>query len=171
MEVLNEVWVWILSALGGVSLSGIISAVIYACLKGAFNKTINKINVQKIAEQATEKGVEKVKEVSFKHSIQPLVESGLQKVNEKSNEYIDNALEKVYAKLDKIILIQEKQAEYFDNSIGVPETKKEELKEIIRSAKEEPSVVESVVVEEVIEPTQKVASSVQKTAKNTKTTR
>ena len=61
MEILNEIWVWIVSALGGVSLAGVISAAIYGCLKGAFSKTISKINVEKIADEATEKGIEKVK--------------------------------------------------------------------------------------------------------------
>ena len=80
MEILNEIWVWIVSALGGVSLAGVISAAIYGCLKGAFSKTISKINVEKIAKDATEKGIDKVKAVSFSHSIQPLVESELKKI-------------------------------------------------------------------------------------------
>ena len=82
MEILSQIWVWIGTAIGGVSLAGIISAIIYGSLKGAFNRTISKINVQKIAEQATEKGVDKVKKISFTHSIQPIVESELKKVNE-----------------------------------------------------------------------------------------
>ena len=40
MEILNQVWVWIGTAVGGISIAGIISAIIYGCLKGAFNKTI-----------------------------------------------------------------------------------------------------------------------------------
>lgn len=155
MEIFNEIWVWILSLLGGVSITGILSAIIYGCLKGAFNKTISRINVQKIADDATEKGIEKVKKVSFTHSIQPLVESGLEKVNEKSNEYINNALTKLESKLDKVILIQEKQAAYFDNSIGVSETSKEELKKAIEDAKSEIKSVESIIVEEKEEPKQK----------------
>lgn len=167
MEILNEIWIWVLSILSGVSLSGIISSIIYACLKGAFNKTISKINVEKIAEKATDKGVEKVKEISFKHSIQPLVESGLEKINEQSNKYIEKALEKVYNKLDRVILIQEKQAAYFDNSIGVSENAKKELKKAIDDAKTTPTTVESVVVEEVITETPKVALKEQKEPKKT----
>ena len=163
----NEIWVWIVSALGGISLSAIISAIIYGCLKGAFNKAIAKINVQKIADQATEKGVERVKKVAFTHSIQPLVESELKKVNEHSVEVLNAKLEDVENKYNNIINILEKQAAYFDNSIGVPEEKKEELKQAIAEAKNEPKTAESVVVEENIEETPKQAAEPLKTAKNT----
>ena len=157
MEILNSIYVWVLSALAGISISGLISTFIYLALKGAFNKTISKINVQKIAEQATEKGIEKVKKVSFTHNIQPLCESELQKINEKSNEYIKESIKKLEEKLDKVILIQEKQAKYFDNSIGVSDEAKKELKEAIEKAKSDlVEPVESVVVEETKEESKQV---------------
>ena len=157
MEFLNEIWVWIMSAVGGVSLSAIISAIIYGCLKGAFNKTISKINVESIADKATEKGVERVKKVSFTHNIQPLVESELKKVNEHSVEVLKKELADVQAKYDNVINILDKLACYFDNSIGVAEEKKEELKQAIAKAQNKPMVAESVVVDEIVEPTTKQA--------------
>ena len=157
MEFLNEIWVWIMSAIGGVSLSAIISAIIYGCLKGAFNKTISKINVESIADKATEKGVERVKKVSFTHNIQPLVESELKKVNEHSVEVLKKELADVQTKYDNVIDILDKLACYFDNSIGVAEEKKAELKQAIAKAQNKPMVAESVVVDEIVEPTQKQA--------------
>ena len=157
MEFLNEIWVWIMSAIGGVSLSAIISAIIYGCLKGAFNKTISKINVESIADKATEKGIERVKKVSFTHNIQPLVESGLEKVNEKAVETLREELVKLDNKYNNIINILEKQAAYFDNSIGVPEEKKAELKQAIVEAQNKPVVAESVVVDEIVIPSTKQA--------------
>ena len=47
MEFLSGIWAWVMTAVGGVTLAGIISAIIYGSLKGAFNKTISKINMQK----------------------------------------------------------------------------------------------------------------------------
>ena len=149
MEFLNEIWVWIVSAVGGLSLSAIISGIIYGALKGAFNKTISKINVEKIADKATEKGVETVKKVSFTHNIQPIVEIELKKINENSTEVLKKELDKVNDNYNKIVNILEKQAAYFDNSIGVPEEKKAELKKAIAEAKNEPMVAESVVVDEL----------------------
>ena len=157
MEFLNEIWVWIVSTIGGLSLSAIVSAVIYGSLKGAFNKTISKINVESIADKATEKGVERVKKVSFTHNIQPLVESGLEKVNEKALETLKEELIKLDNKYNNIINILEKQAAYFDNSIGVPEEKKAELKQAIVEAQNKPVVAESVVIDEIVIPTSKQA--------------
>lgn len=155
MEFLNEIWIWIVSTIGGLSLSAIVSAVIYGSLKGAFNKTISKINVESIADKATEKGIERVKKVSFTHNIQPLVESGLEKVNEKAVETLKEELVKLDNKYDSIINILEKQAAYFDNSIGVPEEKKAELKQAIAEAQNKPMVAESVVIDEIVIPSTK----------------
>lgn len=138
MEILNEIWVWIVSALGGVSLAGVISAAIYGCLKGAFSKTISKINVEKIAKDATEKGIDKVKAVSFSHSIQPLVESELKKINEMSVEVVKKELNEVKAEYKTLINIIKKLSAYFDNSIGVSDTAKQELKQAIAEAENEP---------------------------------
>lgn len=157
MEFLNEIWIWIMSAIGGLSLSAIISSIIYGCLKGAFNKTISKINVESIADKATEKGIERVKKVSFTHNIQPLVESGLEKVNEKAVETLREELVKLDNKYNNIINILEKQAAYFDNSIGVPEEKKAELKQAIVEAQNKPVVAESVVIDEIVIPSTKQA--------------
>lgn len=157
MEFLNEIWVWIMSAIGGLSLSAIISSIIYGCLKGAFNKTISKINVESIADKATEKGVERVKKVSFTHNIQPLVESELKKINEHSVEVLKKELADVQAKYDNVIDILDKLACYFDNSIGVAEEKKAELKQAIAKAQNKPMVAESVVVDEIVDTSTKQA--------------
>lgn len=138
MEILNEIWVWIVSALGGVSLAGVISAAIYGCLKGAFSKTISKIDVEKIAKDATNKGIDKVKAVSFSHSIQPLVESELKKINEMSVEVVKKELNEVKAEYRTLINIIKKLSAYFDNSIGVSDTAKQELKQAIAEAENEP---------------------------------
>lgn len=157
VEIFSQVWVWIASFVGGISVAGIISAIIYGCLKGAFNRTISRINVQKIADQATEKGIEKVRKVSFTHTIQPLVESELVKINEKSTEVLKNELAVVSSKYDKVVLILEKLSAYFDNSIGVSESAKTELKKAILDAKEEEiAPAESIVVEETTKTEAKV---------------
>ena len=161
MEILNEIWVWIVSALGGVSLAGVISAAIYGCLKGAFSKTISKINVEKIAKDATEKGIDKVKAVSFSHSIQPLVESELKKINEMSVEVVKKELNEVKAEYKTLINIVKKLSAYFDNSIGVSDTAKQELKQAIAEAENEPIEPTNYAVvskaEEEVEPKDKTA--------------
>ena len=153
MEILNQVWVWLVSAIGGISVAGIITAIIYGSLKGAFNKAISKINVEKISEQATEKGIERVKKITFTHSIQPIVESELKKVNEYSVEILKTYMEETAKKYENVLNVLDKLSAYFDNSIGVSENAKNELKQAIAEAKNEPITVESVVVDENIKET------------------
>ncbi len=158
MEKLNEIWQLIAPYVTGISVSGIIAAVIYGCLKGAFSKTINttvgKINVEKISEQATDKGIEKIKNISFTQSIQPLVESELKKITEAANQYINTALNKTQEQYTKLITVLQALAAYFDNSIGVSEEAKQQLRTAIESAeslKIKPETVENIIVEEVAE--------------------
>lgn len=153
MEILNQVWVWLVSSIGGISVAGIITAIIYGSLKGAFNKAISKINVEKISEQATEKGIERVKKITFTHSIQPIVESELKKVNEYSVEILKTYMEETAKKYENVLNVLDKLSAYFDNSIGVSENAKNELKQAIAEAKNEPITVESVVVDENIKET------------------
>ena len=153
MEILNQVWVWLVSAIGGISVAGIITSIIYGSLKGAFNKAISKINVEKISEQATEKGIERVKKITFTHSIQPIVESELKKVNEYSVEILKTYMEETAKKYENVLNVLDKLSAYFDNSIGVSENAKNELKQAIAEAKNEPITVESVVVDENIKET------------------
>jgi hypothetical protein len=161
MEILNQIWQAIAPYVAGVSISGIISTIIYGCLKGAFNRTINKINVEKIADQATEKGIEKVKEVSFKQSIQPLCESELKKITEQANDYMKSYLDEMNKKYDQLIEIIEKLSAYFDNSIGVSDTAKKDLKDSINKAKIAPTTVETEVVDKTYEETQESGSKVE----------
>lgn len=165
-EIFTQAVIWIGTALGGISLAGIITAILYGCIKGAFNKTISKINVQKIADEATEKGIEKVRKVSFTHSIQPLVESELKKINEKATEVLDKSVQELNTKFDNVILILERLSAYFDNSIGVSEQAKAELKKAIADAKNEVKTAESVVEVENVTKVEKI-----ETKKSTKVER
>lgn len=168
MDVLNQIWQAVAPYLAGISVSGIISAVIYGCLKGAFNKTISKLNVEKIVNDATEKsvekGIDKVKKISYEQSIQPLVESELKKIDEYAAKEFKKELEEVKGSYDKLLVVLEKLASYFDNSIGVSEESKAELHKAIEDAKREPTTAKSVEVEVVTTNEEKTADNDQNTA-------
>ena len=158
MEIFNTIWSYIVAAVGGVSAVGILTSIVYCSLKAAFNKTISKINVEKISNEATDKGIERIKNISFKQSIQPIAESELRKITERANEYIDKALAGVQEKYDNLILIIEKLAEYFDNSIGVPDYKKEELHNAVDNAKNNAHDTQEITVVELVSETEKSAT-------------
>jgi hypothetical protein len=165
MEILNSIWVWILSILGGVSITTILTFVIRITLTNSFKKTIAKIDVEKIAEKATDKGVAKVKKISFTHNIQPIVESELVKINEKSTEVLRKELADVQKKYDNLIVIMEKLSAYFDNSIGVAEEKKADLKQAIADAKNDTITAESVVIDEFVDEDVKSVAEPEKPTK------
>lgn len=152
METLNTIWNSIAPYVAILASSGVLSTIICGVLKGAFNKTINKINVEKISEMATDKGIEKIKSVSFKQSIQPLVESELKKFYEQAVSYTENTMGQTNQNLLMVVGMFEALAGYFDNSIGVSEEAKEKLKEAINLAKSSLSAQEITKTEEVIEP-------------------
>lgn len=156
-ETISQVLTWIGGILGGISVSAIITAIICGVLKGGFSKAVSKIDVEGIAEKTTEKSIERIKDVSFKQSIQPIVEAELEKVNVKSREFIEKALEETQARYDKLIKVIESLASYFDNSIGVSEEAKENLRKAIKDAEILPVAdnnieIEEIVVEEEIKP-------------------
>ena len=47
MEILNQIWQTIYPYVAGISVSSIFGAIIYGSLRGAFNKTISRLNVEK----------------------------------------------------------------------------------------------------------------------------
>ena len=167
MEIFNEIWVWLVATLGGVSIASIITAIIVGCIKGAFNKTISKINVEKIADNATDKGIERLKKISFEQSLLPIAKSELQKVTETANEYIKTSLEETQKRYDKLIAVLEKFYAYFDDSM-VSETKKQELKQALENAKTEQQATQSIVVEETVDQEQNQAVEPKETAKKNK---
>lgn len=154
MEILNQVWESIYPFVSDISVSAIIAAVIYMCLKGAFNKTIEKtvgsINVDKISNEAVDKGIEKIKNISFTQSLQPVVESELMKITEKANTYINDALKATDEHYRQLIAVIASLASYFDNSIGVPEQAKKALKEAIAEACKTPVQAPDDITEEII---------------------
>lgn len=165
-EILNQIWQFAGTILGSVTLGGIFSAIFYGVLKGAFSKTVNKIDYEGIAEKATEKGIDKIKEVSFKQTIQPIAESELKKITEQANEYIDKALKETNENYNKLVDVIESLASYFDNSIGVPEEKIKELHESIEKAKTPIVKPIEIKYEEVKEEKENEPTNTEKSSQN-----
>lgn len=161
-QILNWISLFLGSALGGAVFGGIISGF----FKGKTEKLISSINVKKIAEDTTSECVEKIKKVSFKQSIQPIVESGLEKVNEKADERLQKTIKELQNKNDKIIAILEKFIAYFDYSIGIPDKVKEEAHIAVREAKEkEPEIEQEIKIEEVQDTKKKEEENIEDQSK------
>lgn len=154
MEILNQIWNYALP-IGGFTVGAIIIAIGSVLLKGsvtkAFEKKASELDLAKIEQAAVDKGIEKVKEISFKQSIQPLVNSELEKVYENVARHFEELSNELAKKQEQTIDILEKLSAYFDNSVGVPDTVKAELKKAIAIAKDKPITEVETTVEEVAE--------------------
>ena len=86
-------------------------------------------------------------------------------IDEKVAKQFKDEIKKVQDKYDHLISIIEKLSSYFDGSIGVSEQAKAELKQAISDAKSEPVKAESVVSDEIVIETEKVAEEPKKDPK------
>ena len=134
MEILNTIWQYVLPIGGGVTLGALIIGILVPVVKGTVSKLIDRINVEKIEEKAVNAGVEKIKTMSFKQSIAPLVKSELVKVVEVVDDKLNEKLDEVDKRYSEIVNILAKLSAYFDNSIAVSETAKQELREALADA-------------------------------------
>ena len=160
-ETLNQILIWLSGFLGSISISSVIQIIYNAYKLRKIKKWIEHNNNQEIAKEQGERAVlqtvEQIKNVTFKQNIQPIVEAELEKVNEKSAKFIEQELKKTQEGYKKLVKVIENLAAYFDNSIGVSEEAKQNLKNALTEAKIEPTIendieLEEIVVEENIEP-------------------
>lgn len=157
MEILSNVWIWIVTALSGLSVVGIVAAVVCAVVKGTISRQIQKYNLKKLYEELWEMQIDRIKKISFSQSIEPLAKSELLKVTEVADEKVAEKLEKVQVQYDHLINILEKFYAYFEDSL-VSESKKADLKEALESAKVEVAKPTEIAIDEIIveEPKQAV---------------
>lgn len=149
MEILNNIWLWALGILGGISFAGILTAVIYGLVKGFINRTLLKVNIERSAEIVADKMMGKIKNVTLTQDIKPILESDVKKISETMEDELCKAYQRVEQKYDKILSVFEKFCAYFDDSL-ISETKKEELKKAIKEAKENPIIIREASIAEIV---------------------
>lgn len=157
MENLQNIWNWVLPIGGGLTVGAIIVTIGLFILKATFNKAIAALGIDKFVKkvedtqhEASDKAVERIKEISFKQSIQPIVESELEKVTEKANGYIEGQVSDLRESNERIVTAIAALGAYFEDSI-VPDAKKAAFAEAIAAAKSPVKAQEVAVVEEVVE--------------------
>ena len=153
-EILAKVLLYLGIGVGGTTVGGIIVGIVIACVKGLSKRALAKLNVKQIAQDTVNETVGQVKKVVMTHSIQPLVASEIEKVNEKVDARLIEMCERVDKRLDKIVNIFDKFYDYFEDSM-VSDDKKKAMKTAIEDAKQECVEIESVIVEETIKADEK----------------
>ena len=176
-ELIKSAYFWVVTAIGGGSLIGFIIAICVTVARGKIAKFIAQIDVKKIYKEVHEQAFADVqngvKEVTFKQNIQPILESGLEKVNEKADERVLKYVSRLERKMDLLHEENKALARYFDNSIGVSDEAKAGLKDAIENyeedmAKIEPEMSQEVEIKEIIIEQPKLEKNTQKIEKKTK---
>lgn len=179
-EMIKSAWFWVITTIGGGSLIGLIVVVCIMVAKGKIAKFISQINVKQIYKEVHEEAFKDVqngiKEVVFKQNIQPVLESGLEKVNEKTDERLVKYIGNLEKKMDLLHEENKAFASYFDSSIGVTDEAKARMKKAIENyekdmAEIEPANEQTIEVKEIIIEQPKTENNPQKTEKKSKVER
>ena len=140
METLKHIWEIIAPYFSGGVAGAIIGVIIIPFLKGTITKTTAKLNIDALLEKQDEaiengvnKAVDRVKDITFKQSIQPLVESELKKVGEAANAQVADSVKSIRESNAAVLAAMKALGAYFDDST-VSEEKKAAFHEIIESA-------------------------------------
>jgi hypothetical protein len=166
MEYLNTIWGYVLPYLP-VVINAIVSAFITIVIKKKVDKKLNTIDAEKVANQATEACLNKIKDVSFEHSIKPMAESELLKIREEAKLIVKDEIKEVVKGVNDTKEILQGLKTYFDDSAFISQDKKDNVQAIIDGTKEkvvEPVTSKVVVIadEEVVKTEEKVTKKVQR---------
>ena len=164
MEYLNTIWAYVLPYLP-VVVTSIIGAFITFIIKKIVGKKLESIDVEKVATQATDACVNKIKDVAFEHDIKPLVESELIKVREEAKNIVKNEIKTFINQVKDVKDILQALKTYFDDSAFISQDKKDNVQAIIDGTNEkvvEPVASKIVVEEEVVKVEEKASKKVQR---------
>lgn len=166
IESIQQIWDIIAPYVTGTTIGSIVMIAVTTIIKSAIAKLGKKqdevFSSKVVAKEVSNEMKDEIKNISFEQTIQPLVESELKKVIEAANEYIKQQLKETQEGYNKLINCLEKLAAYFDNSIGVSDEAKTELKQAIEEAKvpaEPVNTFETKVVVEEEQPKESVTET------------
>lgn len=139
IESLQQIWDTIAPYVTGTTIGSIVMIAVTTIIKSAIAKLGKKqdevFSSKVVAKEVSNEMKDEIKNITFEQNIQPLVKSELKKVTEEANAYLKQQLKETQEGYNKLINCLEKLAAYFDNSIGVPDEAKAELKQAIEEAK------------------------------------
>lgn len=139
----SKIWqkgkAWCIGAFSGITIGGIIATIIYGMVKGFTAKATNTIttncNSKDIADQASNKILDKLANVALDVNIAPVLQSQYKAISEEINAELNINLNKQDKKNLAVIKCFEAFADYFKCSVAVSEEQKQALADTINEAK------------------------------------
>lgn len=164
MEYLNSIWEYILPYLP-IVINAFVSGVVTIGVKKIVDKKLSTIDAKQVADEATSACLERIKDVSFEHSIKPLVESELIKVREEAKKIVKDEVKEIIKGNNDIIAILQALKTYFDDSAFIGQDKKDNVQAIINGTKEKvltPIESKIVIQEEETKSEEKTIKKIQR---------
>jgi len=144
---------WVIPIGGGLTVGAILIAVGTAIIKGFISRLVNgnfsPKKMEELAERVAKSSTEKLNNLHFTQTIEPIARSEFMKIREEANAIWEEKYALLDSKYNKAVEVIECFAAFFENSIGVSDEKKEALRKAIANmyapANESPKGVEVVV--------------------------
>lgn len=129
-NVWQTVWAWVIGIIGGIGFGTLIAFILKTVLTGIGKKIAEKIALKDLYDKTLEESKKGLKQITFKQSIEPLVVSELEKVNERVDARLTNELADLKHQNALMLKALQKFASFFDDSYMVNAEKKEQLKQV-----------------------------------------
>lgn len=154
MNTIKQIYEIIAPYFAGGIVGIIVTVIIIPFIKGKITKASSGINAllekhDKVVIDSTNEAVDRIKDITFKQSIQPLVESELVKVGEAANAQIEKSVKELTESNARVLGVLEALGAYFDDSI-ISDEKKAAFHSALDEAKN--AAVTEVSTEAVIIP-------------------
>lgn len=114
-------------------------------------KKLKEIDFKKAQEDIVEGGIEKVKDVTFKCDITPIVESKLVDIEQKALLAVKEQVDTMKVQYANMLAVLKGISAYFDDSYLISQEKKEAVQQAIEDAEKELPKDETIVIEAVVE--------------------
>lgn len=149
---INAIWEAIKPYFTAGTIATAIGTIIGVITKHNLVKKLEEIDFKKTEEEVVASGIKKVKEITYKCDITPIVESKLADIQQKALLAVREQVAVMQAQYANMLAVLKGIASYFDDSIAISEERKEELREVIANAESELPQVETIVAEVETEP-------------------
>lgn len=154
METFNEVWAYVQPIVTSATFGAIFTAIICGIIKGTISKKFSKLDLDDNVNKIIDASMQRIKDVTFKHDIEPLVEAHLAEIKQELTSEVNENLKLIKdVELELSILIGNLAA-YFENSSAITPEKKQAVIDEIQKIQDmvkanEVEIAESVpVIEE-----------------------
>lgn len=148
---INAIWEVIKPYFTAGTIATAIGTIIGVISKHNLVKKLKEIDFKKAQEEIVEGGIEKIKDITYKVDITPIVESKLVEIEQKTLLAVKAQVDAMKTQYANMLEVLKGISAYFDDSYLISQEKKDAVQQAIEDAEKELPQDETIVVEPVVE--------------------